>query len=124
MLTQVGAPIQVTRWFLSRASCDACQHKTDWLWLADHYAGLSETWDNGVIYCSEQTARLIQHMDQLRIKKDLVRPLPMDTPVTIDGEYHRPYIRLQVSAFPVCNCPGSYSWSELLTHALLPTTAD
>ena len=86
MLTQVGAPIQVTRWFLSRASCDACQHKTDWLWLADHYAGLSETWDNGVIYCSEQTARLIQHMDQLRIKKDLVRPLPMDTPVTIDGD--------------------------------------
>lgn len=54
--------------------------------LADHYAGLSETWGHGVIYCSEQTARLIQHMDQLRIRKDLIRPLPMDTPVAIDGD--------------------------------------
>lgn len=55
--------------------------------VPDHYAGLSETWNNGVIYCSSQTARLIQHMDQLRIKKELIRELPMDTPVKVDGEH-------------------------------------
>ena len=61
------------------------QQDADSRGFADHYGGLSETWDNGVIYCSEQTARLIQRMDQLRIKKDLIRPLPMDTPVAVDG---------------------------------------
>ena len=55
---------------------------------ADHYGGLSETWDNGVIYCSEQTARLIQHMDQLRIRKELIRALPMDVAVTVEGTHH------------------------------------
>ena len=55
---------------------------------ADHYGGLSETWDNGVIYCSEQTARLIQHMDQLRIRKELIKALPMDVAVTVEGTHH------------------------------------
>ena len=67
--------------------------------VPDHYAGLSETWDNGVIYCSEQTARLIQHMDQLRIKKDLIRPLPLDTPVIIDGRCLAKHLQMLISDF-------------------------
>ena len=71
-------------------SCDACSAQATKIFLSliDHYAGLSETWDNGTIYCSDQTARLIQHMDQLRIRKELIRPLPMDSPLTVEGTHH------------------------------------
>ena len=92
--------------------------------LADHYAGLSETWDNGVIYCSEQTARLIQHMDQLRIKKDLIRPLPMDTPVAIDGDdllRHRTkqvHLAASLKCLHVGICPGNCSLPNRLKHAV------
>ena len=72
---------------LSRDACSAQATKI-FVFLADHYAGLSETWDNGAIYCSEQTARLIQHMDQLRISKELIKPLPMDVAVTVEGKHH------------------------------------
>ena len=66
----------------------------------DHYGGLSETWDNGVIYCSEQTARLIQHMDQLRIKKELIKALPMDVAVTVEGTHT---LIPQANQCPLCS---------------------
>ena len=97
---------------------------------ADHYAGLSETWDNGVIYCSEQTARLIQHMDQLRIKKDLVRPLPMDTPVTIDGDtLARSLLQIlhQAASLNILHpgiCPGCCRIEALHTHAAPSSPTD
>ena len=54
--------------------------------VTDHYGGLTENWQAGKIYCSEQTARLLQHMDTLRIKPELLVPLPMDTPQQIMGK--------------------------------------
>ena len=71
-------------------SCKACSAQPPHIFTfhVDHYGGLSETWDNGVIYCSEQTARLIQHMDQLRIRKELIKALPMDVAVTVEGMLH------------------------------------
>ena len=75
---------------MSALSCDACSAQATQISIfdVDHYGGLSETWDNGTIYCSEQTARLIQHMDQLRIRKELIKPLPMDVAVTVEGTHH------------------------------------
>jgi hypothetical protein len=51
--------------------------------FADHYQGITENWDAGLIYCSEVTARLIIHM--LGVNPTLVRRLPMDTPVSLQG---------------------------------------
>ena len=53
---------------------------------ADHYGGLTENWENGLIYCSEQTARLIQHMDNLRINPKYIVALPMEQARTVQGE--------------------------------------
>ena len=85
MPTQVGLDAGEQQISVANASMPPSRMLTS-CGLADHYGGLSETWDNGVIYCSEQTAVLIQNMDQLRVKKELVRALPMDTPVTVDGD--------------------------------------
>ena len=49
----------------------------------DHYAGLSDTWRSGIVYCSEVTARLAVAIVQ--VSPDLLRPLPMNTPQTIQG---------------------------------------
>ena len=49
----------------------------------DHYAGLSDTWRSGIIYCSEVTARLAVAIVQ--VSPDLLRPLPMHTPQTVQG---------------------------------------
>ena len=51
--------------------------------MPDHYAGLSDTWRSGIIYCSEVTARLAVAIVQ--VSPDLLRPLPMNTPQTIQG---------------------------------------
>ncbi len=50
---------------------------------ADHYQGITENWDAGLIYCSEITARLIIHM--LGVNPTMVRRLPVDTAVTVQG---------------------------------------
>lgn len=52
--------------------------------LADHYTGLRDTWDYGLIYCSEDTGRLIQRI--AGVKAELVRAIPWDTPTIVDGE--------------------------------------
>ncbi len=51
---------------------------------ADHYQGITENWDAGLIYCIEVPARLIVHM--LGVIPTLVQRLPMNTPVTVRGE--------------------------------------
>ena len=63
------------------------------LLCADHYTGLSDAWSAGPIFCSEVTAKLVVYL--LGVQPDLVRPLPMDEPVTIQGA---PPCRLQVAA--------------------------
>ena len=71
--------------------------------LADHYGGLTENWQAGKIYCSEQTARLLQHMDTLHIKPELLIPLPMDTPQQILAGSPLPYVPTCVSS-PLAMC--------------------
>lgn len=64
--------------FYTHHSCHCC---------ADHYQGITENWDAGLIYCSEVTGTLIVHM--LGVNAMLVRRLPMDTPVTVQGgDFH------------------------------------
>ena len=51
---------------------------------ADHYTGLTENWDAGLIYCSAVTGRLVQYM--LGIKAQSIQALPMDQPQMLHGE--------------------------------------
>ena len=51
---------------------------------ADHYAGLSERWNSGLIYCSPVTARLLLHL--LQLDPAFVRPLELDTKHVIHGQ--------------------------------------
>ncbi|KAJ3505939.1 hypothetical protein NMY22_g17407 [Coprinellus aureogranulatus] len=67
---------------------------------SDHYTNLSSSWKNGPIYCSEGTANLIIHM--LSVDKKWVKPLPMDTPVTIPDSGG-----VQVTLIEANHCPGS-----------------
>ncbi|MEW5298883.1 MAG: hypothetical protein WDW36_001957 [Sanguina aurantia] len=64
---------------------------------SDHYTGLSETWSGGLIYCSEPTARLLTHL--VHVDPAWIRPLPMDTPVTIQG--------VTVILVEANHCPGA-----------------
>ncbi|KAJ3536521.1 hypothetical protein NMY22_g6007 [Coprinellus aureogranulatus] len=67
---------------------------------SDHYTNLSSSWRHGPIYCSEGTANLIVHM--LSVDKKWVKPLPMDTPVTIPDSGG-----VQVTLIEANHCPGS-----------------
>ena len=51
---------------------------------ADHYTGLTENWDAGLIFCSAVTGRLVQYM--LGIKAQCIQALPMDQPQMLHGE--------------------------------------
>ena len=51
---------------------------------ADHYTGLTENWDAGLIFCSAVTGRLVQYM--LGIKAQCIHALPMDQPQMLHGE--------------------------------------
>ena len=48
---------------------------------SDHYTNLSKGWKNGMIYCSETTAKLVQHM--LGVSPSFVCGLPFDIPYEI-----------------------------------------
>jgi DNA cross-link repair 1A protein len=50
---------------------------------ADHYQGLSDTWDAGPVYCNDITADLAIHLTGLR--PDWLVRLPMDTPTDVMG---------------------------------------
>ena len=52
--------------------------------MPDHYGGLSDTWPGGPIYCSEVTARLVHLLTGVPV--DLLRPVPLDTPILVQGE--------------------------------------
>jgi DNA cross-link repair 1B protein len=48
---------------------------------ADHTSGLSESWDNGIIYCSHISRRLL--IDKFEVHPDRVKALDINTPHTI-----------------------------------------
>ncbi|GAB4816048.1 hypothetical protein N2152v2_003094 [Parachlorella kessleri] len=64
---------------------------------SDHYTGLRDNWSQGPIYCSETTAVLVQHM--LGLSPQWLRPLPLDTPTTIQG--------VEVTLVDANHCPGA-----------------
>ena len=57
--------------------------------LADHYGGLSDRWEAGMVYCSEMTGRLIKHM--LGVRAEFITTLPMDTSCSVHGAVTCPY---------------------------------
>ncbi|KAL2645294.1 hypothetical protein R1flu_012881 [Riccia fluitans] len=64
---------------------------------SDHYAGITNLWSKGLIFCSEITARLLKH--SLQVTDVLVVPLPMGKPVIIDG--------CEVVLVDANHCPGA-----------------
>lgn len=67
---------------------------------SDHYAGLSSRWKHGLIYCSEETARLVTK--RLKVDPAWLRPLPMNEPQLIPrsgGVY--------VTCLDANHCPGA-----------------
>ena len=79
------ATISTARINADNTTCNHSQHCA-----ADHYTGLTENWDAGLIICSAVTGRLVQYM--LGIKAQCIQALPMDQPQMLHGEvlFHAP----------------------------------
>lgn len=61
-----------------------------------------DTWDKGLIYCSDMTAKLIAH--KLGVDQKYLCALPMDIPQNVDGnlggsEGNLPYINIVPTQF-------------------------
>ena len=61
------------------------------------FAGLYPTFNSGTIYCSHITANFC--IKDLRIPPSCIRPLPLDTPVIVDG--------INVTLIDANHCPGA-----------------
>ena len=71
---------------------------------ADHYGGLRKSWCEGLIYCSEATACLVQ--TKLYVDKKWLRPLPMHTVVDVlDGTGGSTGVT--VTLIDANHCPGA-----------------
>ncbi|OAY77613.1 DNA cross-link repair 1 protein [Ananas comosus] len=64
---------------------------------SDHYAGLNPSWCEGIIFCSEVTARLLKEI--LRVPHFFVVPLALGETVGIDG--------WDVTLVDANHCPGA-----------------
>lgn len=64
---------------------------------ADHYAGLTSSFEAGPIYCSPVTARLVLH--RYRISPTLIHPIAFNTPTMVHG--------VEVVFMDANHCPGS-----------------
>eukprot|EP00879_Flechtneria_rotunda_P031977 GHRR01035117.1.p1 GENE.GHRR01035117.1~~GHRR01035117.1.p1 ORF type:complete len:160 (+),score=43.34 GHRR01035117.1:128-607(+) len=64
---------------------------------ADHYAGLTENWSAGPVYCSPITAALAPVLTG--VSPAFLQPLPLDSPQCIDG--------VQVTLVDANHCPGA-----------------
>ncbi|KAG1692860.1 hypothetical protein DVH05_024149 [Phytophthora capsici] len=64
---------------------------------SDHYGGLSKTFDCGIIYCNEITAKLV--VQELGVQSKYVHPVGMNTPVMVAD--------VQVTFMDANHCPGS-----------------
>ena len=67
---------------------------------SDHYAGLSSRWKHGLIYCSEETARLVRK--RLKVDPSWLRPLPMNLPQLIPRSGG-----VSVTCIDANHCPGA-----------------
>jgi hypothetical protein len=67
---------------------------------ADHYGGITSSWDAGPIYCSQTTANLVR--TSLHVQPHLICPLPFDLPTTVPGTGG-----VQVTLLDANHCPGS-----------------
>ncbi|KAG2439579.1 hypothetical protein HXX76_004931 [Chlamydomonas incerta] len=65
---------------------------------SDHYAGLSEAWAAGPVYCSPLTARLAAHLTG--VAPAWLRPLPLGRPVVVEG-------LVEVTLVDANHCPGA-----------------
>lgn len=50
---------------------------------ADHYTGITDNWNQGIIHCSPVTAKLVVHL--LGVKPEYLKPLAVDTEHHIQG---------------------------------------
>ena len=75
MTTNGWLNIFLQRRFSSQESQSLC---------ADHYTGLRETWDYGLVHCNEMTGKLVVQI--VGISPEIVRGHKMDTPVQIEGQ--------------------------------------
>ncbi|POM80465.1 DNA cross-link repair protein [Phytophthora palmivora] len=64
---------------------------------SDHYGGLTKTFDCGIVYCNEVTAKLV--VQELGVKSKYVHPVGMNTPVLVGD--------VQVTFMDANHCPGS-----------------
>jgi hypothetical protein len=67
---------------------------------ADHYGGITSSWDAGPIYCSQTTANLVR--TSLHVQPHLICPLPFDIPTTVPNTGG-----VQVTLLDANHCPGS-----------------
>ena len=68
---------------------------------SDHYGGLANTWESGIIYCSLPTATLVT--EQLGVNRKYLHPLPMNTP-TVIASRGKP---ITVTLLDANHCPGA-----------------
>ena len=64
---------------------------------ADHYGGLTKSFSDGLIYCSQATANLV--ISRLKVSAARLRPLPLGVPTEVAG--------VQVTLVDANHCPGS-----------------
>ncbi|KAE9361592.1 hypothetical protein PF008_g900 [Phytophthora fragariae] len=64
---------------------------------ADHYGGLGRSFDCGIIYCNEITAKLV--VQELGVQSKYVHPVGMNTPVLVGD--------VQVTFMDANHCPGA-----------------
>eukprot|EP00980_Cylindrotheca_fusiformis_P011974 scaffold2830_cov131-Cylindrotheca_fusiformis.AAC.95 len=68
---------------------------------ADHYGGITSSWNHGTIYCSLPTANLVSQ--QLGVDKKYIHPLPMLLPTVIESK-GKP---VTVTLLDANHCPGA-----------------
>ncbi|KAL6078758.1 DNA cross-link repair protein PSO2/SNM1 [Balamuthia mandrillaris] len=84
---------------------------------ADHYLGLSDSWNNGPIYCTFQTRELaLQRFPKL--ERGLFRPLAYHTPHMLtfyeEEEEEEEEASVCVTLLPANHCPGDAMYVRLL----------
>ena len=68
---------------------------------ADHYGGITRSWNAGTIYCSLPTANLVH--EQLGVDRKWLHPLPMNTPNIVESQGKA----ITVTLLDANHCPGA-----------------
>lgn len=70
---------------------------------ADHYGGITKSWNAGTIYCSFPTANLVNQ--QLGVDRQYLHPLPIFTPTVIESNNNA--VAVTVTLLNANHCPGA-----------------